>query len=263
MKFAMMEIMSAALLCCAVSAQQAAPAQSEPASTASPQTDKSGSLANANSRFAPGTVIPVELTKAVDAKKAKSGDGVEAKVTQDLKAGNGQVMIPKDTKVVGHVTEALARTKDQKESQLGLVFDHAVIKGGNEVTLPLSIQAIIGPDALGNGPQNGANASPSSQTTEPAPSGGMPSNSSGRTSGMGNGSASTVSPPPTGGEAPATNQTQQASHEPITASTQGVVAIPNLRLSATPDSKAGSVVTSEKNNVKLESGTFMLLRVNQ
>jgi hypothetical protein len=208
-------------------------------------------------------VIPVELTKSVDAKKAKTGDQVEAKVTQDLKAGSGQVIIPKDTKVVGHVTEAQARTKDQKESQLGLVFDHAVIKGGNEVSLPMSIQAIIGPNALGNGPANGGNASPSSQPSETSPSGGMSSTPGGRTSGVGNGSASTVSPPPTGGEAPATNQTQQAPHEPITASTQGVVAIPNLKLSATPESKTGSLVSSEKNNVKLESGTFMLLRVNQ
>jgi len=261
MKIAMTGIVAAALLSWAASAQQTAPTQNEPTAPTSSQANKADSTANTNSRFAPGTVIPVELTKSVDAKKAKAGDGVEAKVTQDLKAGSGQVIIPKDTKVVGHVTEAQARTKEQKESQLGLVFDHAVIKGGNEVSLPLSIQAIIGPNALGNGPQG--NASTSSQPSETSPSGGMSSTPGGRTGGMGNGSASTVSPPSTGGEAPATNQTQQAPHEPITASTQGVVAIPNLKLSATPDSKTGSLVSSEKNNVKLESGTFMLLRVNQ
>ncbi len=40
MKFAMIRIMSAALFSFAVSAQQAAPAQSEPAFTASSQGDK-------------------------------------------------------------------------------------------------------------------------------------------------------------------------------------------------------------------------------
>ena len=49
-------------------------------------------------RIAPGSVIPVELTKTIDAKKAKSGDPVEAKVTQDLKTNSGDVLVPKDTK---------------------------------------------------------------------------------------------------------------------------------------------------------------------
>jgi hypothetical protein len=34
-------------------------------------------------------------------------------------------------------------------------------------------------------------------------------------------------------------------------------------LSMAQDTAQGSVVSSEKSNVKLESGTFMLLRVNQ
>ena len=36
-------------------------------------------------RIAPGSVIPVHLTKTIDAKKVKTGDQVEARVTQDLK----------------------------------------------------------------------------------------------------------------------------------------------------------------------------------
>jgi hypothetical protein len=34
-------------------------------------------------------------------------------------------------------------------------------------------------------------------------------------------------------------------------------------VTAAPDATQGSLVSSEKNNVKLESGTIMLLRVNQ
>jgi hypothetical protein len=52
------------------------------------------------------------LTKTIDAKKAKTGDEVEAKVTMDLKTNSGEVLVPKDTKVIGHVTEAHARSKD-------------------------------------------------------------------------------------------------------------------------------------------------------
>jgi hypothetical protein len=41
------------------------------------------------------------------------------------------------------------------------------------------------------------------------------------------------------------------------------VGIENLKLSAAPDATQGSVVSSEKGNVKLDDGTFLLLRVNQ
>jgi len=49
----------------------------------------------------------------------------------------------------------------------------------------------------------------------------------------------------------------------ITGDTQGVVGIADLKLSAAPDATQGSLVTSEKNNVKLDDGTFLLLRVQQ
>jgi hypothetical protein len=184
-------------------------------------------------------------------------------VTQDLKAGNGQVIVPKDTKVMGHVTEAQPRNKEQKESQVGIVFDHAVMKNGSDVAMPMSIQAIIGPTAL-NPAQNNAGGA-AGQSTPPSPAGGMPTgNAGGRSTGMGSsGSPSTVSPSTAGGEAPAEAQPGTGSNQPITASTQGVVGISNLKLSATEDGKTGSVVSSEKTNVKLDSGTLMLLRVNQ
>jgi len=49
----------------------------------------------------------------------------------------------------------------------------------------------------------------------------------------------------------------------ITGNTQGVVGIDNLKLEAGQNATQGSVLTSEKNNVKVESGTMLLLRVNQ
>jgi hypothetical protein len=49
---------------------------------------------------------------------------------------------------------------------------------------------------------------------------------------------------------------------PITGNTQGVVGISNLKLEAAPSTAQGSVLSSEKNNVKVESGTMLLLKVN-
>jgi hypothetical protein len=89
--------------------------QAQPAGSSSAQVN----AANANRlRIASGSVIPVQLTKGIDAKKAKTGDEVDARVTQDLKSGSGELIVPKDTKVIGHITEAQARTKDQKASEV-------------------------------------------------------------------------------------------------------------------------------------------------
>ncbi len=230
---------------------QQSPATSSPAQASSAQ-------ANGAPKIAPGSVIPVQLTKSIDAKKMKTGDEVEARVTQDLKAGNGELVVPKDTKVVGHVTEVQARSKEQKESQVGIAFDRAVMKNGGDVTLPMSIQAIIAPPTL-NADNNNAGGQQSAGQPASAPSGG-----GGRYSGMGAGAPPQAPTSSTaGGEGQTSGQAGTNAHQPITGNTQGVVGISNLKLSAAPDATQGSVVSSEKNNVKLESGTFMLLRVNQ
>ncbi len=202
-------------------------------------------------RIAPGSVIPVQLTKTVDAKKVKTGDAVEAKVTEDLKANNGEVVVPKDTKVMGHVTEAQPRSKEQKESQIGIAFDHAVMKNGNDMPLPMSIQAIIAPAALNPGSNEQPAAMPSG--------GGMsPSTNSGR---MGTGTMPpSPNPPAAGGQWPSNSQT--GPNPPITGNTKGVVGMSNLQLSTAQNTTEGSIVSSEKSNVKLDSGTLMLLRVN-
>jgi hypothetical protein len=71
------------------------------------------------------------------------------------------------------------------------------------------------------------------------------------------------SSPPTGAEQPDSGQSGANEHQSITADTQGVVGISNLKLSMVSNTTPGSVVSSEKSNVKLESGTLMLLRVKQ
>ncbi len=208
-------------------------------------------------KIAPGSVIPVQLTKTVDAKKAKTGDQVEAKVTQDMKTSSGEVLVPKDTKILGHVTEAQARSKEQKESQLAITFDRAVMKNGTDVQLPMSVQAIIGQ-------QNNNQAAPSGNDAGAAPSGGTSPSPAG---GAGRSGMAGSTPPPTPSAtatetAPSDSQTASKGNPPINGQTQGVIGIPNVKFSAANGSQA-SVVTSEKNNVKLESGTMLLLKVSQ
>ena len=215
-------------------------------------------------KIAPGSVIPAQLTKGVDAKKAKTGDEVVAKVTQDMKTSSGEVLVPKDTKIVGHVTEAQPRSKEQKESQVAIAFDRAVMKNGSEVQLPMSIQAIIGeqnnPNAPGGNEQTSSGGAYSSPT---GTSGGAAAGGSGRTSGAGSAGAQPTPLPSAGTSTAGSNsQTEAGSRPQITGQTQGVVGISNLKLSPGSNPSQGSVVSSDKNNVKLDSGTLLLLKVN-
>jgi hypothetical protein len=262
-----------ALLCGVALAQSATPSstsgapqtQAQPSATQnSPQSATTPSQAQHPTRVAPGSVIPVQLTKTVDAKKAKTGDEVVAKVTMDMKTQSGDVLVPKDTKVIGHVTEAQKRDKDQKASELGLAFDRAVTKDGNTMQMPMSIQAVIGQQPQNQ--QSEANTPAGREEAAGVPSGAAP------TSANGGKSPGTTPPPPSAstsasgaGTGAGNGDTQAANggRPPINAQTQGVIGISNLTLSPASNGTQGSVMTSEKNNVKLESGTMLLLKVNQ
>ena len=231
------------------SAPQQPATQTQTPQTQVPQASSASTQPNTIKRVAPGNVIPVELTKSIDAKKAKSGDEVVAKVTRDLKSNSGEVVFAKDTKVVGHVTEAQARNKDQKESQVGIMFDKAVTKTG-DMQLPMSIQAVIAPQNPNNTDQGGNNATAATAGTA-------------RPSGMSGSNQVQPPTPPSTGSTGASTESAPAPRPQITGNTQGVVGFSNLNLAAASDANQGSILTSDKNNVKLDSGTFMLLRVNQ
>jgi len=235
-----------------------APQTSQPAT--SPQPEGTQAQPAGAKKIAPGSVIPVQLTKTVDAKKAKTGDEVVAKVTQDMKTSSGEMLVPKDTKVFGKVTEAQPRSKEQKESQLAIAFDHAVTKDGTNLQLPMSIQAIVGPQ------NNQAAEGGNDQSAAPAPSGGASSAGGAGRSPMAGGSTPppAASPSAAAGAPPTDNaQAGHGGRPPINAQTTGVIGLSNINLSPNSNATQGSVVTSDKNNVKLESGTVLLLRVNQ
>jgi hypothetical protein len=257
-----------ALMCGVALAQSASPSSNS--STPQPQAQPGTPQNSAQSatpgqhptRVAPGSVIPVQLTKTVDAKKAKTGDEVVAKVTMDMKTQSGDVLVPKDTKVIGHVTEAQKREKDQKQSELGLAFDHAVTKDGNTMQMPMSIQAVIGQQQQNQ--QSEANTPAGKEQAAGVPSGAAPT---GATGGKSSGTTPPApSPSASGAGAGADtgdNQAANGGRPPITAQTQGVIGISNLTLAPGSNATQGTVMTSDKNNVKLESGTMLLLKVTQ
>src|SRR4051794_955400 len=101
------------------------------AAAASTNASANQNGASANSGLASGTVINATLSKSIDSKKAKAGDAVEAKTTSDVKA-EGKTIIPRGSKLIGHITQASARGKGDADSTLGIAFDHAVLKNGQQ-----------------------------------------------------------------------------------------------------------------------------------
>jgi len=200
-----------------------------------------------------GTIIPAELAKSIDAKKAKSGDQVIAKTTIDLRSKDGSTVIPKGAKVLGHVTDAKARSKDESGSMIAIAFDKVELKGGRDLQLSGGIQAIGKPEQ--NAAAYTGGGSPMSE------SGGVPSGAAGQ-GGMGGArtGGATGAPPsarnpgngPTDNGVPATGGVG-----PLSPASQGVVGIQGLSLQ---DSAQGSVITSGSGNVHLDSGTQLILR---
>ncbi|HXA86437.1 MAG TPA: hypothetical protein VNZ47_15250 [Candidatus Dormibacteraeota bacterium] len=76
-----------------------------------------------------GSILYAELSKTVDAKKAKVGDPVNAVLVADV-LSHGKIAVRHDSKLIGHVTEVQPHTKETPESRLGIVFDKVITKGG-------------------------------------------------------------------------------------------------------------------------------------
>jgi hypothetical protein len=206
-------------------------------------------------RFAAGTVISVELTSALDSKKVKQGDVVNARVIEALKSTDGRTILARGTKVTGHVTQASAKSDGQSEASLGLTFENAVMKNGEQMSLHVTIQAVAGPAA-------------NADTGYSAPMGGT-AQGAGTQGTMGRGGVATTAPaqlPGTQGNggidpsgSPDIGATPGRNGDQLSGTSHGVIGLKNLTLSESGDGGQGAVLHSTNKNVHLDSGTRMIL----
>jgi len=193
------------------------------------------------------TALQVELSKSVDAKKAKPGDPVEAKLMQDVKS-DGQIVLHRGATLVGHVTEAKARSKESPESRLGIVFEKAAGKGSEEFTFMAVVIALAPPR---DGPTNIA-GDPNRLSSGPA-MGGQPFGAGHSVGG------------PSASAAPAVEAATQGlgTSGTLTAESRGAIGLPGVALKpSVVDGVQGTAVISGDRNVKLENGTQMVLLVS-
>jgi len=95
--------------------------------------------------------FPVKVTKTLDSSKLKEGDAVEVETAGSFKLADG-TLVPKGSKLTGHVTAAKARSKGDPDSQLTLAFDKLNIQGGKQLSLKGTVQAVFPPVEEPTGP---------------------------------------------------------------------------------------------------------------
>ena len=180
-----------------------------------------------------GSILYGELTKTIDAKKAKVGDPVSAVLVADVLA-HGKIVVRHDSKLLGHVTEVQVHTKETPESRLGIVFDKAITKGGEVPfqSLLLAIRPAEHPVVeIPNAPSPMSNSAQQPMQTNPSPQ--VPH----------------INRP--GDEMKSHNRTM-----PVTGPTD----IDGLSLNS-PANGGAQAIVSRQRTVKLESGVKIELRV--
>jgi hypothetical protein len=205
-------------MCCAQSASPAS-ASASPAGSGGSNSDLRGAF-------------PTSLVKGVDSKKLKEGDTVLCQTVAPLHAANG-MLIPSGSKVIGHVTQATARSKGSADSTLTIAFDKVEIAKGKELPMKGTLQA-VGPSLGDSGPNSGAAGSNVLM-------GGH---------GADGGSAAGTTPPPMASMPTAGNTARPI----LLPTSQGVLGLKNLELDAK------GVLTSPNKEVRLDSGTQMLIK---
>lgn len=101
----------------------------------------------ASASAAQATDVSAQLTKKIDSKDAKVGDEVVAKTTSDARLADG-TKLPKGSHLIGHVTEAEAKSHDNHDSHLAFAFDHAVMKDGRDVPIHATMRSISAPASM-------------------------------------------------------------------------------------------------------------------
>lgn len=85
--------------------------------------------------------ILTHLASTLDSSKRKAGDEIELKVAKNSQLPDG-TKIAEHSKIIGHITEAKARSKGDSESSLGIVFDKIELKGGKTMGISGLIRAV-------------------------------------------------------------------------------------------------------------------------
>ena len=180
--------------------------------------------------------FPVKVTKTLDSSKLKEGESVELETSGSFKLPDG-TLVPKGSKLTGHVTAAKARSKGDPESQLTVVFDRLNVADGKTLAVKGAVQAVFPP------------------ADEPMPEVPRASTSPGG-SGLSGGAVGATPDYKPMTEIKTGSNTSGGRADPVVdPKSVGVQGIDNLRLD-------NGVLSSKGKNVKLGTGVRMIVHVD-
>jgi hypothetical protein len=233
------------------------------ASSRQNQQKENGNQAGAAAagQLASGTHLQVVLTKPLDASKNKPGDPVVAKTTAAVQGKSG-VIIPKGAQIVGHVTRASVRGHGESQSVLGISFDRAVLKDGSEVPLNVAIQAVAA--AQSAAAMNADDDSFASGSAVSSAAGAAHAGGGGLLGGVGAGAGvlSNTAAGVGGAVGNTLGSTTAATGSlagGLSSNASGISGLPGMTLEAAGSNATEAMISSASQNVRLQSGTQMLL----
>lgn len=86
--------------------------------------------------------FPVKVVRTIDSSKLKEGDLIEVETLGAFKLRDG-TLVPRRSKLAGHVIASKARSKGDSESQLILTFDKLDIANGKQLSIKSVVQAVF------------------------------------------------------------------------------------------------------------------------
>lgn len=213
-----------------------------------------------------GTKISTELMSNIDARTAKKGDKVVARVTKNVKQ-HGRVVIHKGARLIGHVTSVQNSLNGKGGSRLGVRFDQ-LVQGNTTTQLNTVLTSVLAVRGAGQAEGSGGMGMPSMPAPVAAPPAG--GGGGGLLGGVGSTVGSTV-----GGTVGAAGSTLGRVGGTVGGATQNTLGANSgfglstparqihIGSSASADSSAGtnSMLSTRKGDLRLQSGTRMKFRV--
>ena len=198
----------------------------------------------------PGVAVSGQLMKTLDAKKLKAGDPVSIRISEEMRASDG-TLVPAGSLVKGHVVAAAAKEKGAPQSSIAISFDNIVLRNGQQLPLQATIQAVGAPPLMRPEEYGGGDQPSITNPGSPTPPGTL------SPSGPLGGGAPVGGPPQAGGDFPqgTGNQRNSSDRGGLTTQSTGVTGLRNIEL------QPNSTLTSTAKDLKLDSGTELILRV--
>jgi len=187
------------------------------------------------------TPVHVSLVEPVDARKNQPSAELIAKTSQELKSEDGRVVVPAGATIVGLIRQVTLRSPDGQEANIEIAVDHVLLTDGSKSSLA--------PTKSNESPidQQARTAEAMRALASPASMGG----------GMLRDGMSLMDASGDPGQ-------RMGAAKSLTSGNEGVVALPELYLSAEVSGKTNTPVLNAKyTRLRLSRGTDMILRINE